>query len=238
MLTTIAVEDLRVECLIGVRDPERVTPQSVRVDLEVVVDAQAAAMGDDLRQTFCYDRVARDVGFLLEAGRFYLLETASWVLLRALLLPAIEGAAAPSPQRATVRLTKYGALPGQARAVVTQAGLAAAQTYLREDNDWGTVDVIAETRRLGVYRLNVAPGREIPRHVHRRMREAELILGDGLVGWQEGHEPRPLAEGERFTWDRGRAHGYRNTGTGISSILCLDAPPFIPEDEVPLREEG
>ncbi len=238
MLTRIAVEDLRVECLIGVRDPERVTPQSVRVDLEVQVDGAAAATGDALRHTFCYDRVARDVAFLLEAGRFYLLETAAWVLLRNLLLPSRHGSQTPSPQRASVTLTKYGALAGQARAIVTQTGLTAAQTYVREDNDWGTVDVIAETRRLGVYRLNVAPGREIPRHVHRRMREAELVLDDGLMGWQEGLAPRALTEGERFFWERGQAHGYRNTSEGTRSILCLDAPPFIPEDEVPLEHHS
>ena len=235
MLTRIAVEDLRVECLIGVRDPERITPQCVRVDLEVHVDGTHAATGDALAHTFCYDRVARDVAFLLDAGRFYLLETAGWVLLRSLLLPSLPESLTPSPQRASVTLTKYGALAGQARAVVTQSGLAAAQTYVREDNEWGTVDVIGETRRLGVYRLNVAPGREIPRHVHRRMREAELILGEGLVGWQEGQPSRPLEEGERFSWERGQAHGYRNTSDTTSSILCLDAPPFIPEDEVPLE---
>ena len=76
MLTRIAVDDLRVECLIGVRDPERITPQCVRVDLEVHVDGTHAATGDALAHTFCYDRVARDVAFLLDTGRFYLLETA------------------------------------------------------------------------------------------------------------------------------------------------------------------
>ncbi len=160
------------------------------------------------------------------------------MLSRSLLLPALPGARSPSPSTASVTLTKYGALPGEARAVVRQDAIAAAQTYVREDNDWGTVDVIAETRRLGVYRLNIAPGREIPRHVHRRMREAELILDDGLVGWQEGSEPRTLAEGERFGWERGQAHGYRNISDRVSSILCLDAPPFIPEDEVPLEGEA
>ena len=128
MITRIAVEDLRVDCLIGVRDPERITPQSVRVDLEVLVDGASAATSDDLRQTFCYDVVARDVAFLLQSGRFYLLESASWVLLRALLLPGLPHLGGPSPTQARVTLTKYGALAGQARAVVTQSGLAAAQT--------------------------------------------------------------------------------------------------------------
>ncbi len=235
MFTRIAVEDLRVECLIGVRGPERKKTQAVRVDLEVQVDAHAAAMADDLHQTFCYDTMTRQVAFLLEAGRFYLLETASWVLLRTLLLPSVENSPVPSPSRATVTLTKFGALPGQARAVVSLSGLSAAQTYLREDNDWGTVDVIAETRRLGVYRLNLAPGQQIPRHVHHRMREAELVLSPGLEGWQEGQEPRRLNQGDRFNWESGQAHGYRNTSDQARSLLCLDAPPFIPEDEVVVK---
>jgi dihydroneopterin aldolase len=237
MLTRIGIENLRVECLIGVRDPERKTPQSLRVDLEVWVNGDPAASSDDLQHTYCYDMVARDTEFLLQAGRFYLLETASWVLLRMLLLPQPGDSPVPSPTRATVTLTKYGALAGQARAVVNQTGLAAAQTYVREDNDWGTVDVIAETRRVGIYRLNLAPGQSIPRHVHHRMREAELVLDPGLVGWQEGLDPRVLEEGERFSWERGQAHGYRNSGDRVASILCVDAPPFIPEDEVPLGGE-
>ncbi len=232
----IAIEDLRVGCLIGVRDPERRLPQSVRVDLEVVVDTESAAVSDDLHQAFCYDVMARDVAFLLESGRFYLLESAAWVLLRHLLLPPCPGRGQSTPSRASVKVTKFGALSGDARASVHLSGLAAAQTYASEQTRWGTVDVIAETRRLGVYRLNLAPGQQIPRHVHRRMREAELVLDSGLVGWQDEGPSRTLATGERFAWSRGQVHGYRNVSTETASILCLDAPPFIPEDELSLEE--
>jgi len=234
----IAVDDLRVECLIGVRDPERRTPQSLRVDLAVRVEASAAAWSDELADACCYDTMARDVAFLLEGGRFYLLESAATVLLRYLLLPPLPGRASPAATRATVRLTKFGALTGDARASVEVSGLAAAQTYVREDNAWGMVDVVAPTRRLGVYRLNVAPGGEIPRHVHQRMREEELVLDTGLVGWQAGQPPRLLRPGDRFAWPRGQAHGYRNEGSDFASIICLDAPPFVPEDEVPLEGGG
>lgn len=237
-MTRVAVEDLRVRCLIGVLDPERVHPQEVRVDLEVELDASAAARQDDLRLALDYGELGREVAFVLEEGRFHLLESASWVMVRWLLLPRLPGDARPTVGAARVRLTKFNRLAGRALAVVEHRSTAAAEVWTRESNPWGTVDVVAETRRMGLYRLNLAPGGSIPNHVHRHTREAELVLDRGLVGWRDGQTPTALAAGTRFRWPLGEAHGYHNPSDRTLSVLCIDAPPFDPADEVEVRRAG
>ena len=230
MIAGIAVEGLCVDCLIGCLDPERRQVQPIRVDLEIGLEITAAADGDDLRRTRDYAAISREVRFILQSGRFHLLETAARFLLRWLLLPPPPGDRGPPVRSARVALTKFHALPGEATARVSLA--AEALDYTRERNPWGTVDVVDECRRVGLYRLNVAPGQAIPNHYHQRTREAELILSGGLVGWREGGRPAPRAVGERFRWARREEHGYRNEGVAVASILCMDAPPFDPADEV------
>jgi len=228
--TTIAVENLRVSCLIGCLDPERKGQQIVRVDLSVEVDASAAADGDDLRRTWDYAAISRETAFILQSGRFHLLETASRFILRWLLLPPQPGESRPGARRGSVTLTKFNVLPGEALARVSLSG--EAPEYTVETNPWGTVDVVDECRRLGLYRLNVAPGQSIPNHYHQRMREAELVLTPGLVGWREGGSEHRRVVGEAFHWGKNEEHGYRNEGVRPASILCVDSPPFDPADEV------
>lgn len=101
-----------------------------------------------------------------------------------------------------------------------------------EFKDWGTVDIIAETDRVGLYRLNLFPGATLPDHAHYQMSEAELIISHGLVGWAGDTAPRHLRAGEHRRWPHGLPHGYHNPSFEVASLLCIDAPRFIPTDEV------
>lgn len=232
MNARICIDEYTLSCIIGCLPPERVTPQAVRVDLELSLDVGRAAETDRLESTWNYAHICRDVGFVLEQGRFYLLESAARTLLRYLLLPPAPDEARPAVQRARVSLTKFGVLPGGARPRIEVAGAAADQAWGVEDKPWGSVDVVAETERMGLYRLNIAPGQVLPHHVHRRMREAELVLTEGLTGWRDSEPDRPLPVGEQVLWRLGQPHGYRNDSARSGSLLCLDAPPFDPDDEI------
>ncbi len=130
-----------------------------------------------------------------------------------------------------VRLTKFKALPGDALAQVELGARADEVVFRREQKPWGTVDIVDECRRLGLYRLNVNPGAEIPNHLHRVMTESELVLHPGLAGWIDGSPTRPLEVGERFRWKHDLPHGYRNVGDRCAGLLCIDSPPFDPTDE-------
>ncbi len=230
MLTRILLEDLRVNCLIGCLAEERTRMQELGVEVDLWLDAEQAAIRDSLPHTWNYAALAAQVGFVLEHGRFYLLEAAARVLLRLLLLPPAPNEERPPVLRARVALTKFGVLPGVARPTVELLGENV--DFATEDKPWGTVNVIAETRHMGLYRLNIGPGEELPNHFHHRMNEAEMALGDGLLSFRGEEPPRALAAGEVLRWRHKEAHGYRNAGPVVHSLLCLDRPPFDPEDEV------
>ncbi len=230
--TRILLEGLEVSCLIGVHGREQLTPQPILVDIEAFLDASAAALADDLEQTRNYDNLATELGFILQACRFHLLESAAHVLLRWLLLPPVEGSHVAPIQRARVRLSKPQALPGRALAIVECNGEAATQEWEREEKSWGRVDIVAETRRTGIYRLTIQPQGKLPTHHHQTMREAELVLEPGLLGWNDGQAPAPLPVGTVLEWSKEQRHGYENPSDAPASLLCVDSPPFDPKDEI------
>lgn len=228
----ICIDELEVECRIGCLDAERRTAQTVRVDLWVELDVSGPARTDALANTWNYAAIADQTAFILQAGRFWLLESACGVLLRWLLMPPAPGEDRPAATAAGVSITKFGVLSGRARPRVAVSGRAADVAFPRETNPWGTVDVVGETDRLGLYRLNIAPGHAIPHHLHRHMNEQELVLTDGLVGWRDDAVPTVLAAGTARRWPLDRPHGYHNPLSRVASILCLDRPRFDPSDEV------
>ena len=79
-LTTILIKNLRVDTVIGVYDFEKQAPQSLRLDLELRLDARRAAHSDALADTVDYDEVcaaAREFG---QRQRHELLERFSYEL--------------------------------------------------------------------------------------------------------------------------------------------------------------
>ncbi len=232
MLSRICIDDLRSHCIIGCLDSERTTPQDVRVDLWVELDTSVPAKTDSLDRAWNYAGIAREIDFILRSGRFWLLESASMVLLRWLLTPPAPGEERPPAVRAGLSITKFGVLPRGARPSLQVEGSASDQSYTRETNQWGTVDVIAETERLGLYRLHIDPSMAIPNHVHRQMDECEMVLTTGVVGWSDGESPRPWAAGDEHAWKLGQPHGYHNPLAHSAAILCIDRPRFDPTDEV------
>lgn len=70
----ILIDDLRVTCIIGVLDHERVTPQPLRIDVDIEVDLHDAGQSDDLTQTVHYGEVAVALANLARDTKYQLLE--------------------------------------------------------------------------------------------------------------------------------------------------------------------
>lgn len=232
MRSRICIDELRSRCHIGCLDRERIVEQEVRVDLWVELDITEPARADALQRTWNYAAIAKQVDFILRSGRFWLLESASTVLLRWLLAPPGPSEDRPPALRAGLSITKFAVLPRGARPRLEVEATAAEMTYAQEANPWGTVDIIAETERMGLYRLNIAPGHGIPHHVHRRMHEHEMVLTEGVLGWHDETDAAAWAEGTEHSWQHHQPHGYHNPLAVAASILCIDRPPFDPSDEV------
>lgn len=203
--------------------------QPLALDVDLMLDLEQAGAAERLRHSVDYAAMTHQLVFLLEHCRFRMLETAAHALLKYLLAPPAAGERRAAIREATLRITKPHAL----------GGLGVPSVELRRDTSWvklgyeekafGTVDIIHETRDAGIYRLSVAPGREIPMHVHHEMTEAELVLTDGL-----SCQGRPAPAGSFRRWPHDAAHFYRNDTERWQSILCVDSPPFIEADEVPV----
>lgn len=229
----IAIEGLVVDCVVGVYPHERDVVQPLRLDLYLELDTRQAAERERLRDSIDYAAVAGQLGFLLSACRFGMVETAAHALARYLLLPPAPGERRAQIDALRLRLTKPSAsLAGQALPSLEITRDAQEFALQTESSKFGHVDVVFETRDAGIYRLNVAPGRSIPLHVHRQMRESELVLTDGLLC-----QGKPVAPGTVFHWPLGAAHRYDNPTPRHQTILCVDSPRFMPEDEIEVDGE-
>lgn len=233
MRDRIRIEGLSVPCVVGVYPHERDTPQQLVIDVDMWLDTEQAAVEERLRRSVDYAAIASQIAFLLQSCRFRLLETAAHALARHLLAPPAKGERRAAIERARLRLVKPGALAHRAiPSLEIERDAAWASAIAHEDVPWGNVDVIHETKDAGIYRLNVQPGGRIPLHVHRQMRESEMVLGTGLLC-----QGAPVAAGTVHRWPLGAAHCYDNPTRRWQTILCVDAPKFIESDEIHVEGE-
>jgi dihydroneopterin aldolase len=72
---TIFLQALEVQAIIGIQDWERELKQTVRIDLELPVDARRAAERDEIDATVNYKAVAKQLIAYVEGTRFQLVET-------------------------------------------------------------------------------------------------------------------------------------------------------------------
>jgi dihydroneopterin aldolase len=225
---SITIEGLDVECIIGVYDHERAAPQRVVVEATIAVDARRAAMQDQLEATVDYEWVSMQIAFILKLSGFRLLETAAQAICSALLLTPVDGESRGAIQAVDLSLRKPGALGGRGVPLLRTLRHVDEVEPKKESKAFGSVDVVHETSDVGIYRLSVFPGRRIALHLHRQMMEAELVLSTGLQ-CQGGLATR----GTVRRWPNGLAHYYENPTEKVQSLLCIDRPPFIEDDEIP-----
>lgn len=223
----VRIEALKVDCVVGVYPQERDVLQPLCVDLDLWLDTRAAAVKESLRLSIDYAAIAGHVAFLLKNCRFRMIETAAHVLACYLLAPPALGERRAQIMRVRIRLTKPQALGGAAVPSIEIERDASEVTVETEHSIFGIVDIIHETRDAGIYRLNVAPHSKIPLHVHRVMQESELVLTDGLLCQGE-----PAAAGSVRRWPSNAPHHYDNPTDRYQTILCVDSPPFVQDDEI------
>lgn len=75
MPDTLVISELAAQCRVGVSEEERATPQPIWVDLEVAIDAAAAARRDDVQDALDYAALVSTVKQCVESKPYHLLET-------------------------------------------------------------------------------------------------------------------------------------------------------------------
>ncbi|WPB82291.1 dihydroneopterin aldolase [Archangium violaceum] len=230
-LDVIELRQLPVNCIVGVYPAERGTPQPLELDVALYLDTRKAAAEGSLRDTVDYARLSGELRFLLESADFRMLETAAEALCRYILAPPTEDSARAPVRAVTLRLFKPEALGRAGRASLQVHRTADEYQYEQEDKPFGRVDILFQDEHVGIYRLRIAPGRTIPTHEHRVMNESELVLGHGLL-----LQGRPVQAGTGFRWPKHLPHRYDNPKAIEQTVLCVDRPAFIPDDEVEVPE--
>lgn len=225
-LDVIELKGLRVECIVGLYAEERTRPQLLELDLALHLDTRAAARGGGLVATVDYARVAGELRFLLESAHFLLLETAADALARYLLAPPTLDTPHAKVESVTLTLKKPQALEAAVPALTVHRRRE-EMFYEVEEKGFGRVDVIHASAECGIYRLRISPGCTIPTHVHRVMSERELVLSDGLL-----LQGSPIRAGTGLTWPREFPHRYDNPTAQELTVLCVDRPAFLPDDEI------
>lgn len=112
MIGTTGLQGLRVDCIVGIYDAERRTPQTVIVDIDLDYDFASAASSDAIGDTIDYDDVARSVTDLLQRRAFHLIETMAEDAASMLL------ARLPQLRRVRLEIRKPAAVPAAACAFV------------------------------------------------------------------------------------------------------------------------
>ena len=223
----IELNGLEIDCVVGIYPRERHMPQRVRLDLSMFLSTELAARREMISASIDYSALAQQIGFLLRACEFRMIETAAHALARYLL-------AAPAPdepraqiERLRLRITKPFALGQTAQPSVLIERDRQWVDLVREPRDFGFVEVVHETRDAGIYRLCIAPGAAIPLHHHKQMRQSEMVLSEGLMC-----QHKPIPPGAAHHWPPGAAHCYDNPTDRYQSILCVAAPRFVESDHI------
>jgi dihydroneopterin aldolase len=225
----ILLEGLEIECIIGIYGHERTTPQRLVVEVALSVGTETAALSARIEQTVDYEWVTNQIAFILKTGKFELLETAAHAVCRALLLAPVSGEQRCPIDAVTLALKKPGALGGKGIPTLRVTRCASDMKYDQEMKAFGRVDIIFESRDIGIYRLNVEPGKSIGLHRHEIMVESEFVLSHGLHC-----QGKPAHCATVRVWPKALPHRYDNPGAKVESILCIDRPAFIPSDEIPM----
>lgn len=162
MQKTIGIKNLHLSCIIGCPGWERFERQRLVLDLELVIAPSANWVEEDLDKTHCYGQIQRLTSFILENGRFHLLENAAQFLASFFLLPPAASSLRPAVEEVFVRLTKPDILPGQTEVVVSLRLRSDEVKFLSEKFDWGLLETVAKNEHLQLLRLLLKPGKKIP----------------------------------------------------------------------------
>lgn len=216
----VEIEQLEVECIVGIRPEERDRPQPLIVDLALEYDLHDAGRSGRIGDTCDYAQLAREVTALLEFRRYKLLENAA-AEIGAMVLGLHHGT------RLELRLGKPNAIANAHRAGVSVVRTPVDYPRRCEASRFGEVEVLLETREAGLYLLHVEAQHEIPRHRHEVMAELEWLVEGELV--QDGTLLEPCVP---RAWTKGLVHGYANVSARRATLFCCDTPPFLPHDEI------
>jgi dihydroneopterin aldolase len=146
------LQGLELECIVGVRPPERKRPQRIRLDVTLGLDLSGAGRSGRISHTIDYARVAEEIQTLLRFRAYRLIEMATEEL------SAMLFAAHPALEELEIRLEKPEALRGRAAAGgVTSTRTRASFPLTRRLFTGGHADRVLETHEATLDLVTLEP---------------------------------------------------------------------------------
>ena len=167
MATCIALRDLSVDCIVGIREREQRNLQPLVLDVRMEIAApslEAAASTGALDQSLNYSAVAKQLAFVCQHGQWGLLESLSTAICRLLLLEPAPGEGRAAVEAVELVVRKPKALDGLAVPEVTLrrgrewAAPAARAPRSRAAEPGVALVVLEEAPCSAAYRATLAPG--------------------------------------------------------------------------------
>jgi FolB domain-containing protein len=188
-MDVIRIHRLELDCIVGIRPPEREHQQRIRLDLGLHADVAAAGRSGRISLTTDYDQVAHEVAALLSFRRYQLIEMAAEEV--AAMLLGIHGGV----ERVDVRIEKPGALAGRARAASVEVRRR-RQDFPRSVHrlPQGEREVLLETREALLERIRIDPDRQL-REAPESAAECLFWLLSGSAATEHGPLDARLPEG-------------------------------------------
>lgn len=106
-LDRLLITDLVLQASIGIHAHEKTAPQRVRINVELEVDGDARAIGDDIGNVVSYEHIVGRIKALIAAGHINLVETLAERIADICLVD-------PRARRARVRVEKLDVEPAAA----------------------------------------------------------------------------------------------------------------------------
>jgi FolB domain-containing protein len=147
------LQGLELDCIVGVRPPERKRPQRIRLDVTLGLDLSGAGRSGRISQTIDYGLVAEELQTLLRFRAYRLIEMATEEL------SAMLFATHPALEELEIRLEKPEALRGRATAAggVTSSRTRASFPLTRTLFPGGHVDRVLETHEATLDLVTLEP---------------------------------------------------------------------------------
>ena len=108
MIGTTGLKSFQIDCIVGIYEQERQTPQTVVMDIDLDYDFAAAASSDAIGDAVDYDVVASGVTELVRRRAFQLIETMAEEAAAMLL------ARLPQVRKVRLEIRKPAAVPAAA----------------------------------------------------------------------------------------------------------------------------
>jgi len=152
-MDVVRIHRLELDCIVGIRPPEREHRQRVRLDIGLHADLSHAGRTGRIGLTVDYDQVAHEVSALLSFRHYHLIEMAAEEV-SAMLLGVHAGV-----HRVDLRIEKPGALEGRARAASVEVRRSRKDYPVSvASGEPGTPAILLETREARLELLGIDPG--------------------------------------------------------------------------------